>query len=160
MPQSYQAHSPCQHTPPLHTASPLPKPLAASAHCMASPHVIRLPSRQHLSRTHVTNNALSCPSPRYIPPICSGLRTGTLTSRRVKDLRRKQRGSLSVFRAYFGLSLCLTYAQSVTSSNSTLAPPSVTQTRSLFGTYLSQLRSNELIEVRNGRIKASENLFV
>lgn len=33
-------------------------------------------------------------------------------------------------------------------------------TTGTFGTYLSQLRSNELIEVRDGRIKASENLFV
>jgi len=33
-------------------------------------------------------------------------------------------------------------------------------TTGTFGTYLSQLRSNELIEVSNGRIKASDNVFV
>lgn len=33
-------------------------------------------------------------------------------------------------------------------------------TTGIYGTSLSQLRSNELIEVSNGRIKASDNLFV
>ena len=33
-------------------------------------------------------------------------------------------------------------------------------TTGTFGTYLSQLRSNELIEMRDGKVKASDNLFV